>query len=265
MAVIIERQSSSAARWARRLALFSAALFITSLAGHRFGAVETVPFFWLAWLVAGFALLALLLGLLGMRALWERGDRGGRASALAIVMAVLVLAPIGFAGFLAYSLPPIGDVSTDVLEPPAFRIAPDLRKGDMNPLGAYPREQADMQREAYADVTGRRYAMPAQGVQELVTLLVGDRRWAVLRPFDAEGDGGEATMETVAHSPLLGLLSDVAIRVTDEGETSYVDMRSVSRYGARDLGDNARKISGFLADLDQLVTLRSTMSLPPGE
>lgn len=265
MAVIIERQSSSAARWARRLALFSAALFITSCAGHRFGAVETIPFFWLVCLVAALALLALLLGLLGMRALWERGDRGGRASALAIVVAAVVLAPIGFAGFLAYTLPPLGDVSTDVLEPPAFRVAPEQRKGEMNPLGAYPREQADIQREAYADVTGRRYAVPARGIQELVALLAAERRWTVLRPFDADGDGGESTMEAVAHSPLLGLLSDVAVRVTDEGETSYVDMRSVSRYGTRDLGDNARKVAGFLADLDQLVTLRSTMTLPPGE
>ena len=265
MAVIIERKSSAAARWARRLALFSAALFITAVAGHRFGAVETVPFFWLACLIAALALLSLLLGLLGMRALWEHGARGGRASALAIVVAVLVLAPIGLAGFLAATLPPLGDVSTDVLEPPSFRVAPGERKSEMNPLGTYPPAQADIQREAYADVTGRRYAMAAQGVQELAALLAKERRWTILRPFDADGDGGESTMEAVAHSPLLGLLSDVAVRVTDEGETSYVDMRSVSRYGTRDLGDNARKIASFLADLDQLVTLRATMSPPSGE
>jgi len=265
MAVIIERQSSSAARWARRLALFCAALFITSWAGHRFGAVETIPFFWLACLVAGLGVLALLLGLLGMWALWERGDRGGRASALAIVVAGVVLAPIGFAGFLVWTLPPIGDVSTDVLEPPGFRIAPGVRTQEMIPLGAYPPAQAEIQRESYADVTGRRYAMPARGVQELVTLLVAERRWTVLRPFEADGDGGEATMEAVAHSPFLGLLSDVAIRVTDEGTTSYVDMRSASRYGTRDLGDNARKIIAFLADLDQLVTLRATSLLQPEE
>jgi uncharacterized protein (DUF1499 family) len=42
----------------------------------------------------------------------------------------------------------------------------------------------------------------------------------------------------------------VAIRLTDEGETTYVDMRSASRYGRGDFGDNARRIAGFLDALD---------------
>jgi hypothetical protein len=40
------------------------------------------------------------------------------------------------------------------------------------------------------------------------------------------------------------------VRLTDEGTSTYVDMRSASRYGRHDLGDNAAQITAFLALLD---------------
>lgn len=54
----------------------------------------------------------------------------------------------------------------------------------------------------------------------------------------------------IAHSPFLGLKSDVVIRLLDEGETTYVDMRSLSRYGKRDMGLNAAFITEFLSALE---------------
>jgi uncharacterized protein (DUF1499 family) len=60
----------------------------------------------------------------------------------------------------------------------------------------------------------------------------------------------EYLLEAVATTFLLGFPSDVAIRLTDEGESTYVDMRSASRYGRDDFGDNARRISAFLDRLD---------------
>ncbi|RVA63046.1 DUF1499 domain-containing protein, partial [Mesorhizobium sp. M7A.F.Ca.CA.001.08.2.1] len=52
---------------------------------------------------------------------------------------------------------------------------------------------------------------------------------------------------------VIGLPADVAIRVTDDGDTVIVDMRPASRYGRYDLGDNAARIVDFLAELDQEV------------
>jgi uncharacterized protein (DUF1499 family) len=45
----------------------------------------------------------------------------------------------------------------------------------------------------------------------------------------------------------------VAIRVRDDGDGITVDMRSASRYGRFDLGDNAARITEFLGELDQEV------------
>ena len=52
----------------------------------------------------------------------------------------------------------------------------------------------------------------------------------------------------VARSFVVGLPADVAIRVSNDGDTVVVDMRSASRYGRYDLGDNASRIVGFLAE-----------------
>ena len=66
-------------------------------------------------------------------------------------------------------------------------------------------------------------------------------------------DGGDSLIEALARTDVPGLPVDVSIRITDEGDTSYVDMRSASRYGSHDLGDNAARIAGFLTALDAAV------------
>ncbi len=45
--------------------------------------------------------------------------------------------------------------------------------------------------------------------------------------------------------------------MTDEGDATYVDMRSASHFGQHDLGDNARRIDDFLSDLDAAMLARA--------
>ena len=61
-------------------------------------------------------------------------------------------------------------------------------------------------------------------------------------------------MFAVALTPILHFATDVSVRITDEGTTTYVDMRSAARFGYHDLGDNARRIADFLLALDAAVT-----------
>ncbi|MBN9035750.1 MAG: DUF1499 domain-containing protein [Rhizobiales bacterium] len=259
--LLIERRASASAVWARRIAVFAAVLLVTSTAGHRFGPVPTLPFLWLLLIVAGLAVLALLLAAAGFARLWQRGDRGGRASVRATLIAILVLLPFGFAAWRVYALPQLADVTTDTANPPDFFLAPGLRTAEMNPLRAWSDPEPGAQAEAYPTVTGRRYTLPLDRMQEMVATAADDLGWKPEEPATLSADGREATIELAAPSLVFGFVSDVAVRIVDEGETSYVDLRSASRYGRHDLGDNAAKIARFLDDLDTVIQATYTPTL----
>jgi uncharacterized protein (DUF1499 family) len=252
-----ERRASASALWARRIAVFSAVLLITAGAGHRYGAVDTIPFFWLLGLVAGLALLAVILAGIGFFRLWTNGDRGGRASTRAVLVAVLVLIPFGIGGWRAYTLPRLTDVSSDIASPPLFPTAARRRPADANPIRPATTEEAGAQVLAYPAVTGRRYSQPVDRLNEIIAAVLRQLGWTAAHHTDPQMQAAESLMEAVARSPVFGFVSDVVIRIVDEGESTYVDVRSNSRYGIHDLGDNAEKAERFLAALDAEVALRN--------
>ena len=64
----------------------------------------------------------------------------------------------------------------------------------------------------------------------------------------------------------MGFPADVAIRLIDEDTSTYVDMRSTSRYGPHDFGDNAARIASFLAELDiEIAYLTVVTPVEPAE
>ena len=70
---------------------------------------------------------------------------------------------------------------------------------------------------------------------------------------------GEWLIEAKVTSTVLGFVDDIVVRVTDEGESTYVDMRAHRRFGAYDLGANARRIVEFMNALDTRI-----QTTPPG-
>lgn len=70
-----------------------------------------------------------------------------------------------------------------------------------------------------------------------------------------------ATLHAVARTPLFGFPDDVVVRLRPEGNRTRLDMRSASRTGLHDLGQNARRIRGFLAALD--TALQPSPTAPP--
>ena len=252
-----DRRVSSSARWARRVAIFSLVLLLTAGAGHRYGAVETIPFFWVLVIVAALAVLALLLAAWGFFRLWTRGDQAGRAATRATLVSLLVLALFAFGGYRAYTLPRLTEVTTDTADPPRFETAMGRRPSDANPIGTVTPEHARLQLAAYPAVSGRRYAQPIDRLGEIVAFVLASLGWPVAYHSDPQLSAGEIRIEAVAQSRVFGLVSDVIIRLVDEGESTYVDLRSNSRYGPHDLGDNAEKVLRFIGALDEEVALRN--------
>jgi hypothetical protein len=252
MVSIPERQTSKAAGWSRRTAAFSAVLLLTVFTGHHFDLVETPVFLWVLAIVALLAALALIFAALAFSRLWHFGDRGGRDLTVGALLALLVLTPYGVAAYWATIYPPLRDISTDFDDPPALDVGD--RTKDMNVLSpATPGEQR-LQTDSYPLVSARSYDLPFETIVNAVETVLDRRGWDLSEPYpDLAAGQGDVTITAVAKGFVLGLPSDVAIRVADDGDSVIVDMRSASRYGRYDLGDNAARITDFLGELDQEV------------
>jgi hypothetical protein len=64
---------------------------------------------------------------------------------------------------------------------------------------------------------------------------------------------------------LLRFPADAVVRLTDEEESVFVDMRMSNRYLPHDLGENARQIAAFLNELDAEFARQSLriIDIPP--
>lgn len=248
----IEPETARAAVLARRLAVFDAVLVAMAWLAHRLDLLETVPFIAVLGLVLAIAGAAIVAWAIGFRRVWYRGDQGAGSLATALLVLAVLAAPGGFALYRAATNPAFVDISTDPDDPPAF--APSaVRTPPMNAI--VPPTAADKaeQDEAYPDLTGRRYSLPVERVLDAALALVQARGWMLAGPSPEPALDGDTLVQALAKTMLLSMPVDVSIRLTDEGSATYVDMRSAWRYGPHDLGDNAERISAFLADLDQAV------------
>jgi hypothetical protein len=255
MRIIEETRAAWSAPWARRCAVLSLAVVVVALATHWLLLLETPAFFWSLITAVGLAVLALLLGGLGMPRVWYYGYRGGRDLVKAFVVSGLVLIPAGLALFLALTTPRLADVSTDLDEPPAFAEALAVRDRGMNAIAGPGDAWKALQGAEYPEVAGRRYDMPIESVRAAVEATMKEYGWEILGPRII-GTGSQFNIETLVYSPVLALPSDVVVRLVEAGDSTFVDMRSVSRYGDRDFGFNARLVTGFLKELDvQVATL----------
>lgn len=255
------------AEWARRVSAFSLVLFVTAGIGHRYGLVETVAFLWTLALVGALAVLGLALAAGGFLRLWTHGDKAGRASLTATLLSLFVLVPYAFGAWLYLRLPALTDISTDLEEPPRFVATPNFRDRQMNPIVPIAPEAAAAQMRAYPDVAGRRLDASPDRVLAALASVVAAREWKVRGHMPTSSQMPEVSIEMEAPSFLLRFPADAVVRLTDEDETTFVDMRVAARYGPHDLGANARRIRGFMTDLAAELERQSLeiIDIPPSD
>jgi uncharacterized protein (DUF1499 family) len=242
------------ARWSSRIAVFSASLLIVAVALHRLTSFPTQVAVNLFAVGAAGAGLAMLVALVSLVQIWRRGFGGAGTAAFAIILPMLLLAwPLTYVpAFL--KLPKINDVTTDVAAPPRFVTLAKLRTGEANPA-AYPGSRfATEQQKAYPDL---RTFVVDRGVEEafeLVEEVVRKLKWKVAAaepPAGKSAKGGllEATDQTM----VVGFTDDIIVRVEGNATRSRIDVRSASRYGQADLGQNATRVRRFLAEMQSRV------------
>lgn len=239
------------ARWSRRLGLFSVPLAVITTVLHRFADLDTNAAFVLLGLAVVVAFVALVLGVGAFFVIWNRGFRGMRHVLVGIVCAALVLAwPAWRAVHLAY-LPAINDVTTDWNNPPRFIETERLR--DPTDLSTtYPgRDFAARQIVAYPEIGPLILNYPANEVYFAARALVSERGWTEVGSI-GPGLETEGRIEAIARTLVFGFRDDVVIRINRLGPIeTRVDMRSASRIGRHDFGENATRIYDFLTDLTE--------------
>lgn len=246
-----------AARPALALARFAVVLYAVAGLAHRYELLDTPDFLIVSGVVFFAASIATLFWARAFFEVWRKGRPGGRKLALAAVFLIAAFAPFAAAAVAAVRYPALFDVTTDRIDPPRFFALDDFPRGAGARRPDLQSPEPAVQDLAYAEVSGRRYSVSPDIVLETIETLLRERGWSPVRRQGAAQSDIEITIETLARTAILRFPVDVAIRLTDEGVSTYVDMRSVSQFGRRDFGDNARRIAAFMADLDSAMLVRA--------
>jgi uncharacterized protein (DUF1499 family) len=238
------------ARWSSRIAVFAASLLVVGVVLHRLTSFPThVAVNLFAVGAAGMG-LAVLTGLVALLQIWRRGYAGAGKAAFGVVLPALMLAwPLTFVPAFM-NLPRINDVTTDVAAPPRFISLAKLRTADANPV-AYPGDRfAEQQQKAYPDLRTFVLDRGVEEAYELVEEIVRKLKWKVAAsdpPTVKPLKGGQ--LEATDLTPVIGFPDDVIVRVEGSATRARIDVRSASRYGHADMGQNAMRVRRFLAEL----------------
>ncbi len=161
-----------------------------------------------------------------------------------IVGAITIYIPVSWKKTLD-AHPYIHDITTDLEDPPEFVVVASKRGPDDHPVAYDGPEVAQQQRQAYPDLQPMVVEASAAEVFEAAKRVV-DRMGMELIDASQTDMRVEATDTTL----LYGFKDDVVVRITEMNGATKVDVRSKSRVGRSDLGQNAKRIRKFLSSLE---------------
>lgn len=201
------------------------------------------------------ALLGLVFSLIVLLLYRKKGRAIRNLTLAGLVCSLAYLAFIGYWVNVGMNVPQIHDITTNLDNPPEFQVL-KLRQDDFADIpGRGDPKYAGMDAmerwkllhsKAYGDLRTISLPLPVDEAVTLAEKVVRERGWeiAVSRP-------DQGRLEAVDTVSLFRFKDDVVVRVQPGpgGLTSQVDVRSVSRVGRSDLGVNAKRIRGFLKDL----------------
>ncbi|HWQ40241.1 MAG TPA: DUF1499 domain-containing protein [Burkholderiales bacterium] len=142
------------------------------------------------------------------------------------------------------SVPYIHDITTDLGNPPAFVAVKNVRKEGDHPVEYDGPEVAEQQRKAYPDLAPLVVSHPPEKVFEAAKAVIVKMGMELV-----DASPQEMRIEATDTSLLYGFKDDVVVRITTNSDGTQVDVRSKSRVGRSDLGQNAKRIRAFLAKL----------------
>ena len=217
------------------------AILLVALPGplYKFGILELGPAFTALrfGVYAGIAALVLIL----IQLIFLRKNISWAAVVVSAVLAIVAVGlPMSMMG-KAKSVPPIHDISTDLVNPPKFVAIVALRADAPNPVEYAGEETAKQQREAYPELITQKYPQDTEQLFDAAEASINDLGWELVN-----ADKSLGLIEATDTTGWFGFKDDVVVRIRTTGEESYLDIRSKSRVGMSDLGKNAERIHALI-------------------
>ncbi|CBI76052.1 conserved membrane protein of unknown function [Bartonella clarridgeiae 73] len=240
--------TSRAAIWSPRFSGLAFLILLFSTFLQRYSMIRVSDFIVLVIFSACCIFLSLFLAIKALYNLWTYGTRGGMKALKGIIYSLITATPLILSIGRGIALPAIYDVSTDTQKPPVFFRT--LRPSDSLPLKNDLIKQAAVQMLQWPEMSGRRYDGSPDYIRKSIFNVLAAYGWPILAQQIIKNEDNEFYIETIAKTVCLGFVSDIVIRLTDEGNTTFVDMRATSRHLLRDFGTNASFIIAFMDALD---------------
>lgn len=170
---------------------------------------------------------------------------GFNSATAGLFLAVLTIGVFIYFLIRAMSAPAIHDITTDTSNPPQFHVIDSLRADAPNKTEYAGAEVARKQKKAYPYIQPKLLNdQPDQAFKKALDVAQSMSRWEIHNV-----DSDSLRIEATATIPWFGFKDDIVVRVTPDGMGSRIDVRSVSRVGKSDLGENARRIDNYLAKI----------------
>ncbi len=187
-------------------------------------------------------------------ALIAKSGAGARYGAVALAGSLVLIGPPVYYMLVAPTLPPIHDVTTDIEYPPRFEAVLPLR-GSAENSARYEGTRrvffkkrwhtvSWLQRRYYGDIHPIGVLVPPAKLFWRAFDTAKAMGWTIVA-FDARRGRIEATDTSF----FFGFTDDIVIRVQPSGEGARLDIRSASRDGTTDVGENAARIRSFVKKL----------------
>jgi uncharacterized protein (DUF1499 family) len=244
-------------RWTSRVALFSALIIVTAAVLHRLFGMPTPVAFNLVRLALAGAVVALALGLAAALGIWQTGRSGASRAVLGVLTSLILLSLPLIVVAKAREYPEINDLTTDFTNVPAFVELAKLR-GPYANSASYPGDGfARKQMTAYPDLTPMQINRSVKETFEIVVDAARRQNLTIVSEISPGGPGEPGLIEAIDRTLILGLYDDVAIRVSGDDDRARVDLRSASRFGRNDLGQNAERMRALMKEI--VVRLEETV------
>jgi Protein of unknown function (DUF1499) len=237
-------------RWLGLAALILAAL---GLVGARFGGVPPLNGIAAYSFALFLACLAVAAATGAFAAIWRFGGPGLGTALKGLLLALAVAGPAAWFGAQALRLPAINDISTDLADPLSFsrtRAAVDGRQGLIPP--EFNPANAEEQQAGYPDLQALVMDQSPEEVLQLALRAATNQGWQVLDSTPPTARGGAGRIEATARTLVFGFTDDITIRIRAGINETRVDLRSRSRVGKHDFGQNAQRIRAFQKELEAL-------------